>query len=392
MSSDTEPYIGCTAIVSYLKEKTKWPFTEFLDLQRGTILLSPPLSNKWNVLDLTWARRFMFKAKELDPNNSEALEKKVQVQRANQNLKAYWEGIIYERGKQSERTLLVALICSVKLRNGMLKNCPFVEQRPDGSYEKLDYVINRDEELSMHVGLVRSKKRRLLARDDQPGTKCTKPPQFDPVPSEDEGRSLQSNGDEEDLLELSGVEDQDETISNESKEEEEIDDINLGEFTIPNEPGFILKLRKVMDTFKKSTYPVDKTLAQLGILRLSSRQKIHEPSTMRAEAIRALSEQEKAELKTFTDVPAVMGVPFLRGTLKDHWQNLSSFTPSTTVERTTLRLHELFLTGCGIPQIKILGTSTDWTRLKEIFKNFTQDLQFDGVLLQSSLIFWTASY
>ncbi|RUP49000.1 hypothetical protein BC936DRAFT_143499, partial [Jimgerdemannia flammicorona] len=86
----------------------------------------------------------------------------------------------------------------------MPKNCPFVEQRPDGSYEKLDYVINRDEELSMHVGLVRSKKRRLLARDDQPGTKCTKPPQFDPVPSEDEGRSLQSNGDEEDLLELSG--------------------------------------------------------------------------------------------------------------------------------------------------------------------------------------------
>ncbi|RUP49001.1 hypothetical protein BC936DRAFT_143500 [Jimgerdemannia flammicorona] len=202
---------------------------------------------------------------------------------------------------------------------------------------------------------------------------------------------------------MSKIIDYEQTISNESKEEEEIDDINLGEFTIPNEPGFILKLRKVMDTFKKSTNPVDKTsrvslsflisLAQLGILRLSSRQKIHEPSTMRAEAIRALSEQEKAELKTFTDIPAVMGVPVFEGsTLKDHWQNLSSFTPSTTVERTTLRLHELFLTGCGIPQIKILGTSTDWTRLKEIFKNFTQDLQFDGVLLQSSLIFWTASY
>ncbi|RUS28765.1 hypothetical protein BC938DRAFT_481473 [Jimgerdemannia flammicorona] len=113
-----------------------------------------------------------------------------------------------------------------------------------------------------------------------------------------------------------------------------------------NEPRFILKLRKVMDTFKESTNPVDKTLAQLGILRLSSRQKIYEPSTMRAEAMRALSEQEKAELKTFTEIPAVVGVPVFEGnTLNDHWRNLSSFTPSTTVERTTLRLHELFLTG-----------------------------------------------
>ncbi|RUS29180.1 hypothetical protein BC938DRAFT_480956 [Jimgerdemannia flammicorona] len=316
----------------------------------------------------------MFKAKELDPNNSKALEKKVQVQRADQNLKAYWEGIIYERGKISARR--AHLIGSINLFSKAAEwnaqelsfdgySNAFVEQRPDSSYEKLDYVINRDEELSTHVELVRSKRLRLLARNDQAGTKCNKPPQFDPVPLEDEGGSLQSDGDEEDLLiELlgdaaeredfveakkgesePGVEDQDEAISNASKEGEETDDINLGEFTIPSEPGFILKLRKVMDTFKKSTNSVDKTLAQLGILRLSSRQKIHEPSTMRAEAIRALSEQEKAELKTFTEVPAVMGIPVFEGsTLNDHWRNLSS-TPSTTVERTTFRLHELFLTG-----------------------------------------------
>ncbi|RUP50104.1 hypothetical protein BC936DRAFT_140319 [Jimgerdemannia flammicorona] len=123
-------------------------------------------------------------------------------------------------------------------------------------------------------------------------------------------------------------------------------DIFVDENMDENEPRFILKLRKVMDTLKKSTNPVDKTLAQLGILRLSSRQKIYEPSTMRAEAVRALSEQEKAELKTFTEIPAVMGVPVFEGnTLNDRWRNLSSFTSSTTVERTTLRLHELFLTG-----------------------------------------------
>ncbi|RUP45466.1 hypothetical protein BC936DRAFT_148145 [Jimgerdemannia flammicorona] len=388
MSSDIEPYIGCgassltfrqpinSAIVSYLKENTKWSYTEFLNLQRDTILLSPPLSDKWNVLDLTWARRFMFKAKELDPNNSKALEKKISAKRA------HLIGSINLFSKAAEWN-------AQELSFDGYSNA-FVEQRPDSSYEKLDYVINRDEELSTHVELVRSKRRRLLARNDQAGTKCNKPPQFDPVPLEDEGGSLQSDGDEEDLLiellgdaaeredfveakkgesEL-GVEDQDEAISNASKEGEETDDINLGEFTIPSEPGFILKLRKVMDTFKKSTNSVDKTrvfsilirLAQLGILRLSSRQKIHEPSTMRAEAIRALSEQEKAELKTFTEVPAVMGIPVfegvgintyrefshvgvvgrtvLRSTLNDHWRNLSS-TPSTTVERTTFRLHEL---------------------------------------------------
>ncbi|RUO95728.1 hypothetical protein BC936DRAFT_143352, partial [Jimgerdemannia flammicorona] len=132
----------------------------------------------------------------------------------------------------------------------------------------------------------------------------------------------------------------------ESGSEYNLQDIFVSENMDENEPTFILKLRKVMDTFKKSTNPVDKALAQLGILRLSSRQKIYEPSTMRAEAMRALSEQEKAKLKTFTETPAVMGVPVFEGnTLNDRWRNLSSFTPSTTVERTTLRLHELFLTG-----------------------------------------------
>ncbi|RUS14565.1 LOW QUALITY PROTEIN: hypothetical protein BC937DRAFT_93633 [Endogone sp. FLAS-F59071] len=36
-------------------------------------------------------------------------------------------------------------------------------------------------------------------------------------------------------------------------------------------------------------------------------------STMRAEAMCALSEQEKAELKTFTEIPAVVGIPVLKG-------------------------------------------------------------------------------
>ncbi|RUS14603.1 hypothetical protein BC938DRAFT_477292, partial [Jimgerdemannia flammicorona] len=77
---------------------------------------------------------------------------------------------------------------------------------------------------------------------------------------------------------------------------------------------------------------------------------IHEPSTMRAEAMRALSEQEKAELKTCTEILAVMGVLVFEGnTLNDHWRNLSSIMN----EYTMLQLHELFIAVIFL-RIKIL--------------------------------------
>ncbi|CAG8836109.1 5247_t:CDS:2, partial [Gigaspora margarita] len=63
-------------------------------------LLSQPFSDNWNVLDLTWARRFLSKAKELKGHDyATTLKQEVKKQRANKGLRIYWEGIIYEREK-----------------------------------------------------------------------------------------------------------------------------------------------------------------------------------------------------------------------------------------------------------------------------------------------------
>ncbi|CAG8679823.1 11849_t:CDS:2, partial [Ambispora gerdemannii] len=55
--------------------------------------------DKWNVLDITWARRFLTEAKEAKEHDFTALKKKIKNQRANKNLQEYWEGIIYELEK-----------------------------------------------------------------------------------------------------------------------------------------------------------------------------------------------------------------------------------------------------------------------------------------------------
>ncbi|RUS30414.1 hypothetical protein BC938DRAFT_479415 [Jimgerdemannia flammicorona] len=70
------------AIVSYLKGHTAWSYTEFLNLYCEVILSSPPMTARWDTLDLTWARRFLLKAEELDPDNFEVLAKKLVVKRA----------------------------------------------------------------------------------------------------------------------------------------------------------------------------------------------------------------------------------------------------------------------------------------------------------------------
>ncbi|RUP47918.1 hypothetical protein BC936DRAFT_145172 [Jimgerdemannia flammicorona] len=70
------PYAGHNAIVSYLKGHTAWSYTEFLNLYCEVILSSPPMTARWDTLDLTWARRFLLKAEELDPDNFEVLAKK----------------------------------------------------------------------------------------------------------------------------------------------------------------------------------------------------------------------------------------------------------------------------------------------------------------------------
>jgi hypothetical protein len=51
-------------------------YIEFLNLNRDVVLLSQPFSDKWNVLDLTWARRFLKEAKETKRDYA-TLEEKV---------------------------------------------------------------------------------------------------------------------------------------------------------------------------------------------------------------------------------------------------------------------------------------------------------------------------
>ncbi|CAG8718217.1 12642_t:CDS:2, partial [Funneliformis caledonium] len=66
---------------------------------------------KWNVLDLTWARRFLKEAKEAKEYDYATLEEKVKKQRANKGLQIYLEGIIYERGKmEAQRAHLTGSI------------------------------------------------------------------------------------------------------------------------------------------------------------------------------------------------------------------------------------------------------------------------------------------
>ncbi|CAG8744105.1 1900_t:CDS:2, partial [Dentiscutata heterogama] len=86
-------------VVSYIKDNTQCSYTEFLNLNRNVVLFSQPFSNEWSVLDLTWARRFLTKAKELKEYDYATIEEKVKKQRENKGLQIYWETIIYEREK-----------------------------------------------------------------------------------------------------------------------------------------------------------------------------------------------------------------------------------------------------------------------------------------------------
>ncbi|GES90377.1 C2H2-type zinc finger transcription factor [Rhizophagus clarus] len=87
------------ALVSYIEDNTQCSYTEFLNLNRNVVLSSQPFSKEWNVLDLTWARRFLKKAKELKEYDYATIEKEVKKQCANKGLQNYWETIIYEREK-----------------------------------------------------------------------------------------------------------------------------------------------------------------------------------------------------------------------------------------------------------------------------------------------------
>ncbi|CAG8658670.1 11305_t:CDS:2, partial [Racocetra persica] len=105
MNNDNEPYSG-------YHDNAQCSYTEFLHLNRNVVLLSQPFSDKWNVLDLTWARRFLSQAKELKEHDYATTLKEEKLythfylqipvdkkQRANKSLQIYWEEIIYEREK-----------------------------------------------------------------------------------------------------------------------------------------------------------------------------------------------------------------------------------------------------------------------------------------------------
>ncbi|CAB5361219.1 unnamed protein product [Rhizophagus irregularis] len=94
-------YVGYSELVRYLKENKAWSYAVFLNCHRDTILTTVRPSDSWLALDSTWTRRFLFKAKEFNPENFATLERKVKAECANKGFQEYWEKLIYEQKEMS---------------------------------------------------------------------------------------------------------------------------------------------------------------------------------------------------------------------------------------------------------------------------------------------------
>ncbi|RUS22604.1 hypothetical protein BC938DRAFT_475225 [Jimgerdemannia flammicorona] len=83
-----EHYPGYSDPHRYLLQLFTWSYSEFLKLHRDVIVSSPPFSDEWNGLDGTWARRFLTKAKDLNPLTFAAKKKKGAPDQS-----AFWSGV-----------------------------------------------------------------------------------------------------------------------------------------------------------------------------------------------------------------------------------------------------------------------------------------------------------
>ncbi|CAG8623587.1 5625_t:CDS:10 [Gigaspora rosea] len=99
LSPEPECFPGHFALLTYLTERENWSYYEFLTTYRDVVISSPPFSEEWNGLDGAWTHRFLRKAKEFKPNDHENLKNKVDSERSNKGLQAYWEEVIYIRKK-----------------------------------------------------------------------------------------------------------------------------------------------------------------------------------------------------------------------------------------------------------------------------------------------------
>jgi len=85
------------------------------------------------------------------------------------------------------------------------------------------------------------------------------------------------------------------------------------------EPTFVEKLRIVLGETKKNGNDFDKALATLGIVRISSRTTLQEPSMMRKEIKKILTDEEYQEIRAILALPKVNVIPAVKG---DGLQNL----------------------------------------------------------------------
>ncbi|RGB28312.1 hypothetical protein C1646_767957 [Rhizophagus diaphanus] len=94
----SEHYRGYSSICSYLKIRgEESSFREFVKLYQEMILESPPDSDNWVGLEVSWKTRFLNAAKETIPEHHKKLCEKVKSEVSNKNLMTYWQDILTEK-------------------------------------------------------------------------------------------------------------------------------------------------------------------------------------------------------------------------------------------------------------------------------------------------------
>ncbi|RHZ66316.1 hypothetical protein Glove_308g39 [Diversispora epigaea] len=101
-----EPYAGYDALVTYLRSQTNKSYKGFLDLNRNVIIGLLPSNPIWIDLDNAWSSRFLDEAKMLDQGTFAELKKKVNLERNENRLQFFWEGVIRDYKKISVKIKL----------------------------------------------------------------------------------------------------------------------------------------------------------------------------------------------------------------------------------------------------------------------------------------------
>ncbi|RUP37417.1 hypothetical protein BC936DRAFT_138444 [Jimgerdemannia flammicorona] len=119
------------------------------------------------------------------------------------------------------------------------------------------------------------------------------------------------------------------------------------EIEIEDEPSFVTKLRSVLKWAKRSKGDLDKELlAALGVVRISSRTTLQEPSIMQTKVKEMLTADELQKLKDILALPNVDNVPLVEGeTLQELRSYIDALKSTTATERLVKRLYDHFCSG-----------------------------------------------